>query len=72
MGAPRLAGANRLDADGAQRLGEALEAKLQRLQHLAPSSSAKTETDCDAATSVRPLVKAVRRRDREHLRFVAN
>jgi hypothetical protein len=67
--------ANTLTVRGAQRLGEALEDRLTRLQAIDQSSHATPSpesTDTDSATSRgRMLIaKPPRRRDREHLRFV--
>ncbi|MHC4047732.1 DUF968 domain-containing protein [Bradyrhizobium sp. 23AC] len=61
--------ANTLTVQGAQRLGEALEDRLTRLQ--VEQSTSPDAADKDGAAGWARVGKLQRRRDREHLRFVA-
>jgi hypothetical protein len=68
--------ANTLTVHGAQRLGEALEQRLTRLQAVDQSSHATpspelADTDGATARGSMLIAKPPRRRDREHLRIVA-
>jgi len=68
--------AYRLTAHGAQQLGEALEDRLTRLQASEQSSQSKpsaesVENDGASVWDSMLVGKPQRRRDREHLRFVA-
>ncbi|WP_439398325.1 ERF family protein [Bradyrhizobium sp. PMVTL-01] len=65
--------ANTLTVQGAQRLGEALEDRLTRLQASEPSTPSPESADNDGPTGWGRMRvgKPQRRRDREHLRFVA-
>ncbi|MHC4052537.1 DUF968 domain-containing protein [Bradyrhizobium sp. 25ACV] len=63
--------ANTLTVQGAQRLGEALEDRLTRLQASEQSTPTPDAADKDGAAGWARVGKLQRRRDREHLRFVA-
>ncbi|MGY8685012.1 ERF family protein [Bradyrhizobium sp. UFLA05-153] len=63
--------ANTLTVQGAQRLGEALEDRLTRLQASEQSTPSAESADNDGATGWGRVGKPQRRRDREHLRFLA-
>jgi hypothetical protein len=63
--------ATTLTVQGAQRLGEALEDRLTRLQASEQSTPSPQSADNDGATGWGRMRVGMRRRDREHLRYVA-